>query len=542
MGTAEAREVRNSGARAWTLATLMECAGVQPIGRACGDSTTPISFITDDSRKVAAGACFVAVRGVVDGNDFIESAVRRGAAVIVAERRHPAVATMPFIQVDDSRAALARLSAAWYGLRDVSAEPNSAAEAMRLIGVTGTNGKTTVAWMIRAILQAAGHRAALFGTVEYDLVARRCPAPLTTPGAIDLCAHLAEARSAGARFAVMEVSSHALDQRRTDGLEFAAAVFTNLTGDHLDYHGSMDSYFAAKRRLFEGLSKAAAGVSNLDDPAADRLIHSCPAERITFGIDAPHADVAASISGMNRGGTSFALRCSDRILDRNRRMKESHPALGDVADDGRRIGVALSLVGRHNVSNALAAATAALATGIDLGAVRRGLEAVRGVPGRLQNVAPDDCPFSVLVDYAHTDDALRNVLTAIRPVTPGRIICVFGCGGNRDRSKRPRMAAVAESGADRIIVTSDNPRKENPLEIIADIVGGFSAGLRQRVGVEPDRRAAIAAAIALAEPGDTVLIAGKGHEDYQLVGDRILPFDDAQVARECLTGATALSI
>lgn len=559
MGTAEAREMRNSGARAWTLAALMDCAGVQPIVPSSFNLSIPLSCLTDDSRKTIAGSCFVAVRGSVDGHDYIEAAIRGGAVAIVAERPQSAPAKIPCVQVAESREALAKLSAAWFGLRDESKDPGLLTGArcngpggaegggypdrnrLTLIGVTGTNGKSTVSWMTRAILQAAGCKAALLGTIEYDLISRKCSAPLTTPGAIDLCANLAEAQSAGADFAVMEVSSHALDQRRTDGLNFAAAIFTNLTGDHLDYHGSMEAYLAAKRRLFDGLGKQGAGVVNLDDPAAERMIAANPGETFTFGLHVPNADVASRIYEMDRSGTRFTLQLSDRLLERHQRMHgrrgDSHEAVGGL----RHFGLAISLVGRHNVSNALAAATAALAMGIAPAAIRRGLEAVQGVPGRLENVAPPDCPFSVLVDYAHTDDALKNVLTAVRPVTPGRILCVFGCGGNRDRSKRPRMAAVAERFADRVIVTSDNPRKEDPLEIIADILGGFSTELRRSAIVEPDRRAAIAAAIALAEPGDTVLIAGKGHEDYQLVGEKVLPFDDAKVARDCLNGAPALT-
>jgi UDP-N-acetylmuramoyl-L-alanyl-D-glutamate--2,6-diaminopimelate ligase len=389
---------------------------------------------------------------------------------------------------------------------------------MRLIGITGTNGKTTVAWLLRRILQTAGHRAALLGTVEYDLVGRRQAARLTTPASLELCRDLAAAREAGATYGVLEVSSHALDQRRTDGLRFTAAVFTNLSGDHLDYHGTPEAYLAAKRRLFEGLDGDAFAVVNRDDPASRSIVAASDAPVRTFGIDSPGLDVSARIQTVDLLGSAFLLKGRSFEVD-----------------------VKSPLIGRHNVLNILAAAAVAEALGIAPETICEGVAQVSGVPGRLQRAEPDPSrpgPFSVLVDYAHTDDAMRNVLEALRPLTRGRLICVFGCGGDRDRTKRPRMAAVVGRIADIAYVTSDNPRTEDPRRIIDGILPGFGSQPGCRVEVQVDRKSAVEAAISEARSGDTVLIAGKGHENYQLVGGKVLSFDDVEVARRCLeTGA-----
>ena len=425
--------------------------------------------------------------------------------MVVVDRPVPVPSPAIRILVDDTREALARLAAVFYGLR------GAGTGRPRLVGVTGTNGKTTVAWLLRSILQADGNRTALLGTIEYDLLGKRQPAPLTTPDPLTLCRHLGAVRDAGADFAVLEVSSHALDQRRTDGLTFTVGVFTNLSGDHLDYHGSMEAYRAAKRRLFESLAEDAVAVVNRDDPTADQMTSGIRSPVLTFGIDAPKVDVRARIEAMDSRGTRFVLQ-------------------------GRSFETPMQcfLPGRHNVMNALTAAATAEALGLTPDAIRAGIERTAGVPGRLQRVTPDDCPFVVLVDYAHTDDALRNVLDALRPLTDGRLVCVFGCGGDRDRGKRARMAAVVESIADVAYVTSDNPRTEDPQIIIAEIRGGFGSRPECRIKIQVDRGRAIAAAINEARAGDTVLIAGKGHEDYQLVGDRVLHFDDAEAARACL--------
>jgi UDP-N-acetylmuramoyl-L-alanyl-D-glutamate--2,6-diaminopimelate ligase len=476
-----------------------------------------VSDICDDSRLVTDGACFVAVPGAkADGRAFVEDAVQRGAAVVVAESgvefglQNDPRTTATFVSVADAREVVARLSAAFHGLRG----PGSSCP--KLIGITGTNGKTTITWLLRSIFRAANAKAGLLGTVEYDTGDGCTPAPLTTPGPVELCRQIAQARDVGVEYMSLEVSSHALDQKRTDGLEFDAAVFTNLTGDHLDYHGTLDAYFAAKRRLFERLSRDSAAVINADDAQAEALRQSTSARVYTYSICGRDGDFRSRNVVGGRRGSRFTL----------------------VAPCGEET-IRLPLVGEHNVANALAAAGAAYALGVDLAAIRRGLEGITGVPGRLQRVEPEGFPFSVLVDYAHTDDALRNVLRAVKLTTIGRIICVFGCGGNRDRSKRPRMAATVEELADVAVVTSDNPRHEEPRAIIDEILAGFAKPARCELIVEADRRAAIGSALSEAREGDTVLIAGKGHENYQIVGDCMLPFDDVALAREFLQAAAS---
>ncbi len=495
----------SASAKAWTLRELFAAGGV--VAADGSDvSNIAVDSLIDDSRAASRGSCFVALRGTGrDGHEFVDAAAAGGAASVVVERHVPAPPHLAVVRVADTRVALAKLAAAFYRLR----EPN---RRMQLIGVTGTNGKTTVAWMVRAILRAAGEPTALLGTVEYDLLAERRPAPLTTPGCLELCRCLSMARDAGASHAALEVSSHALDQRRCDGLDFVAAVFTNLSGDHLDYHRTMEAYFAAKRRLFEMLAPSAVAVINGDDAMAARLMEATRGRVVRYALELHTAEVRATIRRVDRGGTDFIL----------------HIGSGQVP-------ICTSLIGRHNVLNALAAAATVHALGVDSGAIREGLEHIEGVPGRLQRAEPAGWPFSVFVDYAHTDDALRNVLTALRPLTAGRLVCVFGCGGDRDRTKRPRMAAAVEELADAAIVTSDNPRSEEPRAIIDEIVGGFPGARRCDVQLEVDRRLAIEKALAEARAGDTVLIAGKGHEDYQIVGDRVLRFDDLEVAREWFT-------
>ena len=500
--------IRSAADGKWTLAECFARAGVQVVGVAALPAVT-FTSLTDDSRKVQPGSCYVAIRGTgIDGHQYVGASVAAGARVVVVDRALDAPQGAICIRVKDTREALAKLAAAYYGLCDDSVA------APRLIGITGTNGKTTVAWLVRSILQAAGHAAALIGTIEYDLVSERRPAPLTTPGPLELCHHLATARSAGATYAVLEASSHALDQRRCDGLHISAGVFTNLSGDHLDYHRTMTSYAAAKRRLFDRLNADGVAVVNRDDPTGRSLLETLRRTVVSFGLDDGDADVGGSIETLDLQGSTFVLRA---------RSFETR--------------IRVPLVGRHNVSNALAAAATTEALGISPDAIGVGLEAITGVPGRLQRVGPVDWPFSVLVDYAHTDGALEHVLKALRPMTRERLICVFGCGGNRDRTKRPRMAAAAGRFADIAFVTSDNPRTEDPRQIIDEIVPGFGPSASCEVRVDPDRRQAIEAAILEAQPGDVVLIAGKGHETYQLVGDQVLPFDDAQVADACLAAS-----
>jgi len=477
-------------------------AGVRPAGSP-GDAE--VRRVVTDSRDVQEGDCFVAVRGTAaDGHAYLSEAVAKGCAAVVCEDATAVPPDVPRALVDDTRAVVGRLAQAAAGWP---------CRRLAVVGVTGTNGKTTFSYLLRHVLEAAGHRTGLIGTVAYDTLDGTTQATNTTPGPVATAGMMARLVRAGATHLVMEVSSHALDQRRTDGIEFDVAVFTNLSGDHLDYHGSMSAYLAAKRRLFDSLAPPAAAVVNRDDPRADEVLAGAHAgvRRLWYGFSSA-ADLYAEIDRIDATGSRFALRFAGASAD-----------------------VTSALVGRHNVYNALAAAGAAMALGLDLDRVAAALGEVRQVPGRLQRVAAD-APFDVLVDYAHTDDALRNVLSALRPVTAGRLILVFGCGGDRDRGKRPRMARAAENGADVIVVTSDNPRGEDPADIIDEIVGGFSPTGLAKATVEPSRRDAIAAAIGAAEAGDVVLIAGKGHEDYQIIGDRRIHFDDVETARDILLG------
>lgn len=481
------------------------CAGIVDGSSIAGRESLLISGVYDDSRAVSPGGVFVAVRGAaVDAKKFVPDAVARGAAVIVVAEplSIPGVVT---IAVDNERSVLARLAMRWHGLDQVGG-------ALRILGVTGTNGKSTTAMMARAIIQASGAKCGLLGTIRYDLCARSVTADMTTPGPVKLAEYLRECRDAGAKCAVMEVSSHALDQHRTDGLHFAAAAFTNLTGDHLDYHKTPENYCAAKRRLFSALSRDAVAVLNGDDPASQEMARGCDARIVRYSMDSD-GEIQAKLIRDTVKGTLYRMRIGgeDLVLEN-------------------------ALVGRHNIYNAMAAAGLSHAVGVSLSAIQQGLNSVRNVPGRLQRV-PCRSPADVFVDYAHTDDALRNVLSVLRPLAPRRLITLFGCGGDRDRTKRPRMAQVAADYSDAIFVTSDNPRTEDPLAIIQEILTGFEVAVRDRVVCEPDRRAAIRLALRTADTGDILLIAGKGHEDYQIIGTQKIHFDDVEIAIEAASEA-----
>ena len=427
-----------------------------------------------DARSVEPGALFFCVPGSrADGHDFAPEAVERGAVALVVE--HPVDAAVPQLVVPSSRAAMAVVADEFFG------RPT---EELEVVGVTGTNGKTTTVFLLHSILDAAGRRPGSIGTVEARIggVARKLAR--TTPEAIDLQRLFREMLDAGDRSCAMEASSHASELHRLDRVRFRALVFTNLTQDHLDFHGTMERYFAAKRRLFGD----APAVVNVDDPWGRRLVEELGGAALTFGLS-PEAEV---------GPEALA-------------------------------GIELRLRGRFNVLNALGAAAAARLLGIGDDSIRAGLEAVEGVPGRFEEVSQGQ-PFTVLVDYSHTPDSLENALGAARALGDGRLICVFGCGGDRDREKRPLMGRVASELSDLAIVTSDNPRSEDPGEIIAEVV----AGAVGEVVVEPDRRAAIELAVEAAAPGDVVLVAGKGHEQGQEIGGTVLPFDDREVARDAL--------
>jgi len=461
-----------------------------------------VNAVQTDSRRCGRGSCFVAVRGTQDdGHRYIPRAVEAGAAAVVCQDASQVPDDIAAATVDDTRRAAGLLAHAIRGW---------AVRKLLTIGVTGTNGKTTVVHLIRQILLEAGYLPGLLGTIGYQIGPRTVPARTTTPGPVDLAEMTAEMVRIGCTHLVMEVSSHALDQQRTAGLDFRVGVFTNLTGDHLDYHKTMDRYRSAKLRMFENLRPDAAAVLNRDDPSGDAFAATARSRILWFGLS-PAADVWAKIEGIHAGGTSFVLM-----------------------SDGKEAPIRTALIGRHNVHNCLAAAATAIELGIDLETIAEAIGSVARVPGRLQRVLAE-APFDVFVDYAHTDDALTNVLGSVRPLTEGRIILVFGCGGERDKSKRPRMAKVAGELADRIVITSDNPRREDPQAIIDEIVSGLNDSGRGRSEIEPDRREAIRRAIDQAEAGDLVLIAGKGHETTQTIGTERFPFDDVQVAEELIS-------
>jgi UDP-N-acetylmuramoyl-L-alanyl-D-glutamate--2,6-diaminopimelate ligase len=469
------------------------------------DDTSDVHAVVYDSRRVQRGDVFVALKGLhADGTAFARQAVERGAVAIVSEQSAPAGTKVPWVVVNDARLALASLAATVH--RHPSRE-------MQVIGVTGTNGKTTTAHLIASIFEAANIRCGLIGTVGYRVGAETREASRTTPEAPEVQGLLREMVDSGCGACAMEVSSHALSLRRVDGIRFAAGVFTNLTRDHLDFHVDMESYFQAKRRLFEMLPPDSPGVINLDDPRGPSLV-GVARRTVTFAVNRP-ADVTPRALSFSLNGLSF-----------------------DVTIPGGTMHATSRLVGRPNVYNVLAAIATATALDVVPETITRGIAALEGVSGRFELVSDSKSDVTVVVDYAHTDDALRNLLETARPLTRGRLVTVFGCGGDRDRTKRPLMGAVAGRLSDVIVITSDNPRSEDPQRIIEEIQRGITPdtlrGSGQRLLTMVDRHAAIDAAIALAQPGDLVLIAGKGHEKYQVIGDRVTPFDDVAEAREAL--------
>jgi len=457
-----------------------------------------------DSRRVAPGMVFVAVPGMkADGLQFVSAAITAGAAAIVAEQPASTPAPVPWVVVSSARLALALLAAEFF---------EQPSHAMRVVGITGTNGKTTTSYLSAAIFEAAGMRCGLMGTVTYRIGARSMDATRTTPEAPELQSFMRRMVTEGCGACVMEVSSHALSLRRVDGVQFAARVFTNLTRDHLDFHSNMEDYFAAKRRLFEMAPAEAPSIINVDDPRAQALI-DVSQRPITYGIKKP-ADVAPGPLSFSLDGLQFDARLPQGV-----------------------VRVRSRLVGRPNVYNILAAVATASALDIPIEAIEKGIRQLPGVPGRFEVVSTRDDDVTVVVDYAHTDDALRNLLETARPLAARRLITVFGAGGDRDRTKRPLMGMVAARLSDVVIITSDNPRGEDPVRIIEEVKRGADAETRQssaNVLAVLDRHDAIVQAIGLAAKGDVVLIAGKGHEKYQEIDGRTLPFDDVAVAREGL--------
>lgn len=469
-----------------------------------------VTAIAYDSRKVKPGAVFVALRGVnADGTRFAPQAIASGAIAVVAETAAPAGVAVPWIQVPSARAALAELAAHFY---------RNPSEELTLIGITGTNGKTTTSYVLASIFEAAGIKCGRIGTIGYRIGEREQDASRTTPEAPELQQMLRAMVDEGCGACVMEVSSHALALRRADNLRFAAGVFTNLTRDHLDFHGDMESYFVAKRRLFEVLPDGAVGVINVDDRRGPDLF-AAARRPVTYAIDAA-ADVRPGPLTFTLDGLAFEVRTPRGTLH-----------------------VRSPLVGRPNAYNILAAAATAMAIDLPFSAIEAGISRLHNVPGRFQVVSESSDDVRVIVDYAHTDDALKNLLETARPLATGRVVTVFGCGGDRDRTKRPLMGAVAARLSDLVIVTSDNPRSEDPERIIEEIRRGIvmpadRIAHKGQKGTPSlaivDRRDAIEKAIKDATPGDLVLIAGKGHEKYQVIGDKTLPFDDVEVARSAL--------
>ncbi len=469
-----------------------------------------VTSVEYDSRRVKPGSVFIAMRGETsDGNRFIDQAIQAGAVAVVTdsptEKPREGVA---WVLVPHGRRALARISENFY---------RRPAERVVVTGITGTNGKSTTAFLIEAIFTAAGRKSALIGTIEYHVAGKVYPAPHTTPEALELARLFHEALGQGANEAVMEVSSHALAQQRVFGVPFDVAVFTNLTRDHLDYHKSMEEYFYAKRVLFEGCGTdpPRAVVTNLDDEYGTKLAQfSRKRSSVVLSYGWDRGDFHAEKADVTPHGTRF-----------------------DMITPKEKLAIFSPLIGRVNVYNILAAAAAGFARGCSTDAIARGVAALTHVPGRFQRV---DCgqPFTVVVDYAHTDDALRNLTGLAREFVSrsgagARVITLFGCGGDRDRAKRPLMGEVAGRGSDFVVLTSDNPRSEDPRAIINDaLVGLQKAGTKY--AVEVDRRKAIALAIGEARPGDIVLLAGKGHEKVQVTREGSSPFDDVEVAKEVL--------
>ena len=499
------------------LATLLSATGTTAVSGVDGDGPE-VRSLHYRSQEVRPGGVFVAMRGAsADGHDFVDDAVDRGAVAVVVER--PVAARAAVVQVPDSRRALAELAAAFYG------RPS---EDMTVVAVTGTNGKTTTSYLVESILAQAGHRTGVIGTINYRFAGHSFANPVTTPESLDLQRILADMRAAGVGHAVLEASSHAIHLARIHACHVDVAVFTNLSQDHLDYHGDMQTYWAVKRSLFTGHLRSgpkagrATAVVNTDSAhgreLADRLGPQTVRVGTTADCDLRGEDIACALDG-----TRGVIRRGDD-----------------------RMAFASPLVGRHNVENILCAAGAAAALGIAPEAVGRGIAALACVPGRLERVDTAR-GIGVYVDYSHTPDALDNALRALRALTGGRLICVFGCGGDRDRTKRPVMGAIAARLSDLAIVTSDNPRSETPEAIIADILPGLrregahaldpaaAGGLNGRGFVaEADRRTAIALGLRAARRGDAVLIAGKGHETYQIIGGQTIHFDDREEAARAL--------
>ena len=460
-----------------------------------------IEQISCDSRQVKPKSLFVAVPGTThNGANFIDEAIDKGA-IAVAYDHHVAKKInnghVCALQVSDPKKFLHEIIQRFY---------DYPSKKVKTIGVTGTNGKTTTTYLIESVFKTSGKKCAVIGTINHRIAGNIIPSKNTTPGVVELQQYLFEMNKANVTYCVMEVSSHALEQERVAGIDFRSAVFTNLTQDHLDYHINMDNYFCAKAKLFTALSPDSQALINADDDFSQKLIGLTKSKIVTYGIK-NQADIQAQDINLDLSGSTFT-----------------------VCDQQGRTKIKTHLMGMHDIYNILAAWGVCLSEGISPKNIKKGIEAFGSVPGRLERI---DCgqDFFVYVDYAHTDDALKNVLTSFKQVSQAKVIVVFGCGGNRDKTKRPKMGEVASQIADYAIVTSDNPRQEDPQTIIQEIMAGFKG---KNFCVVVDRKEAIAKAFSLAQKGEIVLIAGKGHEDYQIFKDKTIHFDDREVARECL--------
>lgn len=467
-----------------------------------GVKDVDVTSLAYDSRQARAGCLFFAIQGEkADGHEYVSAAVEKGAVAVVSERPAPPEHVHRWIQVPRIRRALSEAAHVFYGRPD---------SRLALVGVTGTNGKTTTTYLLEAIYHAAGIACGVFGTIQHRFGSKTLPALNTTPESLDLLTYLAELVRIGGKAAVMEVSSHALAQERVWGFRFAAGVFTNLTRDHLDYHQNFENYFGAKRRLFEGLGAPPPEVAvvNVDDPWGVKLLELRPARLITFGTS---AEAMVKPAQFSQGPNGQEVQ---------------------VDTPSGKLHLRSPLFGRANLMNILAASATATGLGLPAAAIEKGIAALAVVPGRFERV-DEGQPFMVFVDYAHTDDALKNVMTAARELTRNRLIVVFGCGGDRDRTKRPLMGEVAGSLADLPVLTSDNPRSEDPLRIMTDALVGLQRTGKRYIA-EVDRESAIRKAIESAHEGDVVVLAGKGHETYQILKDRTIHFDDREVARKVL--------
>ena len=474
-----------------------------------GKNNIEISGIACDSKAVKPGYLFIALKGAkVNGADFIDEAINRGAHAILLDNGNPGIFKRgnTFIYVKDARLGLAQASQAYFG---------DSSSKMRIVGVTGTNGKTTITYLMESIFKSINEGVGVIGTVNYRFGRRSIPSVNTTPNSLELYSLLSSMLKEKIKNCIMEISSHSLELGRVETFQFDAVIFTNLTREHLDFHKNMDDYLKAKLKLFQKIKKGGFAVINIDDPAAEKIIEKVKVEAkakiITYGIDR-EADVLARNINLSCNGLRFELHTDKGLIE-----------------------IKSNLIGRHNIYNILASIGASLAIGISLEDIKKGIEELKGLPGRLENI---DCGqnFSVYVDYAHTEDGLTNVLKSLRELKPARLISVFGCGGDRDRAKRPEMGKISTELSDIVFITSDNPRTEGPMAIINEIIKGIGAKKDNYI-IELDRFNAIKKAALEAKEGDIVLIAGKGHETYQIFKDTTVPFDDREVVKRILKEA-----